>query len=59
MSFGNCSLAQDFETPHPSGVACHLPPLGKAIVPEIESFMRANCDYYLKSVDDLSDLLFK
>ena len=36
-----------------------LPPLGKAIdVSEIESFMRANCDYYLKSVDELHKLLF-
>ena len=27
-------------------------------VPEIEKFMRANCDYYLKSVEELSELLF-
>ena len=27
-------------------------------VPEIESFMRRNCDYYLKKVSDLYDLLF-
>lgn len=27
-------------------------------VPEIESFMRKNCDYYLKSVDELDKLLF-
>ena len=27
-------------------------------VPEIEKFMRANCDYYLKSVDELDKLLF-
>ena len=28
-------------------------------VPEIEAFMRANCDYYLSTVESLSDLLFK
>ena len=28
-------------------------------VPEIEAFMRANCDYYLPTVESLSDLLFK
>ena len=28
-------------------------------VPEIESFMRANCDYYLPTVASLADLLFK
>ena len=28
-------------------------------VPEIEKFMRENCDYYLKTVAELSDLLFK
>lgn len=27
-------------------------------VPEIESFMRKNCDYYLKSLDELEGLLF-
>ena len=27
-------------------------------VPEIEDFMRENCDYYLRSVDDLKLLLF-
>ena len=27
-------------------------------VPEIESFMRENCDYYLKSVEELSKILF-
>ena len=27
-------------------------------VPEIESFMRENCDYYLKSISDLRALLF-
>jgi len=27
-------------------------------VPEIEAFMRENCDYYLKSVNDLSNILF-
>ena len=27
-------------------------------VPEIEKFMRDNCDYYLKSVEELSRLLF-
>ena len=27
-------------------------------VPEIEDFMRENCDYYLNSVDDLATLLF-
>ena len=27
-------------------------------IPEIESFMRDNCDYYLKTVDNLSLLLF-
>lgn len=26
-------------------------------VPEIEKFMKANCDYYLKTVDELSSLL--
>ncbi|MBO5906729.1 MAG: HAD family hydrolase [Clostridia bacterium] len=26
-------------------------------VPEIEEFMRANCDYYLRSVEDLGELL--
>jgi hypothetical protein len=34
-------------------------PLGKAKdVPEIESFMRKNCDYYLKTVSELNSLLF-
>ena len=28
-------------------------------VPEIEAFMRANCNYYLPTVESLSDLLFK
>ena len=28
-------------------------------IPEIEKFMRANCDYYLKSIDELSALLFE
>ena len=28
-------------------------------VPEIEAFMRANCTYYLPTVQSLSDLLFK
>ena len=28
-------------------------------IPEIESFMRQNCDYYLKSIDELSDILFQ
>lgn len=28
-------------------------------VPEIESFMRENCDYYLKSVDELGEILFQ
>ena len=28
-------------------------------VPEIEKFMRENCDYYLKSVSELSKLLFE
>ena len=28
-------------------------------IPEIEAFMRANCDYYLPTVESLSDLLFK
>ena len=28
-------------------------------VPEIEDFMRKNCDYYLKCVSDLSDILFE
>ena len=28
-------------------------------VPEIEAFMRANCNYYLPTVQSLSDLLFK
>ena len=27
-------------------------------VPEIESFMRKNCDYYLESVDELRNILF-
>ena len=27
-------------------------------VPEIESFMREHCDYYLKSVDELRELVF-
>ena len=27
-------------------------------IPEIESFMRKNCDFYLKSIDDLRKLLF-
>ena len=27
-------------------------------VPEIEDFMRENCDYYLKSISDLRELLF-
>ena len=27
-------------------------------VPEIESFMRSNCDYYLKTVSELNSLLF-
>lgn len=27
-------------------------------VPEIEAFMRQNCDYYLSSVDELNELLF-
>ncbi len=27
-------------------------------IPEIESFMRKSCDYYLKSVSELSELLF-
>ena len=27
-------------------------------VPEIEGFMRENCDYYLESVDELRDILF-
>jgi phosphoglycolate phosphatase/pyrophosphatase PpaX len=27
-------------------------------VPEIESFMRKNCDYYLKTVSELNSLLF-
>lgn len=27
-------------------------------VPEIESFMRKNCDYYFKTVKELSDMLF-
>ena len=27
-------------------------------VPEIESFMRENCDYYLKNVEDLYEILF-
>ena len=27
-------------------------------VPEIESFMRENCDYYLKDVDELRNILF-
>lgn len=27
-------------------------------VPEIEAFMRENCDYYLKNVEDLSKILF-
>jgi phosphoglycolate phosphatase/pyrophosphatase PpaX len=26
--------------------------------PEIEAFMRANCDYYLPTVDSLRELLF-
>lgn len=28
-------------------------------IPEIESFMRRNCDYYLKTVDELRKLLFE
>lgn len=28
-------------------------------VPEIEAFMRKNCDFYLKSVEELSKLLFE
>ena len=28
-------------------------------IPEIEGFMRANCDYYLPTVASLADLLFK
>ncbi len=28
-------------------------------VPEIEDFMRKNCDYYLESVDDLKKILFE
>ena len=28
-------------------------------VPEIESFMRKNCDYYLKSIDELRKILFE
>ena len=28
-------------------------------VPEIEGFMRENCDYYLKSVADLREILFR
>ena len=27
-------------------------------IPEIENFMRKNCDYYLKSVDELFEILF-
>ena len=27
-------------------------------VPEIEDFMRQNCDFYLKRVEELSELLF-
>ena len=27
-------------------------------IPEIESFMRDGCDYYLKTVDELAELLF-
>ena len=27
-------------------------------IPEIENFMRRNCDYYLKNVDDLRKILF-
>jgi phosphoglycolate phosphatase/pyrophosphatase PpaX len=28
-------------------------------IPEIESFMRQNCDYYLKTVSELRALLFE
>ena len=28
-------------------------------VPEIESFMRDNCDYYLKSIAELEKILFE
>jgi len=27
-------------------------------IPEIEDFMRKNCDFYLKAVDDLRNILF-
>ena len=27
-------------------------------IPEIENFMRKNCDFYLKSVGDLRNILF-
>ncbi|MBO5316734.1 MAG: hypothetical protein J6B48_09950 [Clostridia bacterium] len=27
-------------------------------IPEIEDFMRKNCDFYLKSVSDLRNILF-
>ena len=27
-------------------------------IPEIENYMRKNCDFYLKAVDDLRKILF-
>ena len=41
------------------GAGAHFAAAGWAYdVPEIEKFMRENCDYYLKSVDELRDILF-
>ena len=41
------------------GAGVHFAAAGWAYeVPEIESFMREHCDYYLKSVADLADVLF-
>ena len=41
------------------GARAHFAAAGWAYdVPEIESFMRKNCDYYLESVDELRNILF-
>ena len=41
------------------GAGAHFAAAGWAYdVPEIEKFMRKNCDYYLKSVNDLGKILF-
>lgn len=42
------------------GAGAHFAAAGWAYsVPAIESFMRKNCDFYLKSIDELRELLFK